>query len=49
MSVAGDWQDTQLPLPKGEWRNLFTDASANGAVAPRQLFGAFPVAMLMRG
>jgi (1->4)-alpha-D-glucan 1-alpha-D-glucosylmutase len=49
MSVAGDWQDTQLSLPKGEWRNLFTDASVTGAVGPRQLFGEFPVAILVRG
>jgi (1->4)-alpha-D-glucan 1-alpha-D-glucosylmutase len=48
MSVAGDWQDTQLPLPKGEWRNLFSGVVARSSVPAAQLFADFPVAVLTR-
>jgi len=48
MSVNGDWGDTNLPLPRGEWKNFFTGASAQGAVTPQELFGEFPVALLVR-
>jgi (1->4)-alpha-D-glucan 1-alpha-D-glucosylmutase len=48
MSVAGDWQDTMLQLPTGEWRNLFDDAAVETSVTPAQLFADFPVALLIR-
>jgi len=48
MSVNGDWGDTNLPLPRGEWKNFFTGVSVQGAVTPRELFGEFPVALLVR-
>jgi (1->4)-alpha-D-glucan 1-alpha-D-glucosylmutase len=48
MSVNGDWGDTNLPLPRGEWKNFFTGVSARGAVSPQELFGEFPVALLVR-
>ena len=48
MSVAGDWGDTNLPLPRGVWKNLFTGSNLSGAVNPGELFGDFPVALLMR-
>jgi (1->4)-alpha-D-glucan 1-alpha-D-glucosylmutase len=48
MSVADDWQDTYLPLPKGEWRNLFSGSSNSATAIPTQLFRHFPVALLMR-
>ena len=48
MSVNGDWGDTNLPLPRGEWKNFFTGVSAQGVVTPRELFGEFPVALLVR-
>jgi (1->4)-alpha-D-glucan 1-alpha-D-glucosylmutase len=48
MSVAGDWQDTQLPLPLGKWRNLLGGSVSASVVAPLQLFSEFPVALLIR-
>jgi hypothetical protein len=48
MSVADDWQDTHLPLPEGEWRNLFADSRISVTAIPAQLFGHFPVAALVR-
>jgi len=49
MTVAGDWGDTRLPLPRGTWINHFTGASSHGAVSPGELFDQFPVALLIRG
>jgi len=48
MSVAGDWGDTRLPLPRGTWKNHFTGACSDGAVNPGELFDQFPVALLIR-
>jgi (1->4)-alpha-D-glucan 1-alpha-D-glucosylmutase len=48
MTVNGDWGDTRLPLPRGVWVNEFTAARLQGGVAPEELFGAFPVALLVR-
>jgi (1->4)-alpha-D-glucan 1-alpha-D-glucosylmutase len=48
MTVSGDWGDTRLPLPRGVWVNCFTDARLQSAVALDELFGAFPVALLIR-
>ena len=48
LSVNGDWGDTRLPLPRGQWKNVFTDAVLQGAVAPDELFEVFPVALLIR-
>ena len=48
MTLGGEWGDTRLPLPGGEWRNLFTDAVLQREVNPASLFNAFPVALLIR-
>ena len=48
MSVGDDWGDTRLPLPRGAWRNWFSGALAGAAPAPPDLFGEFPVALLVR-
>ncbi len=48
MSVDGDWQDTLLPLPTGEWRNLFGGRPLRISAAPDVLFRVFPVALLVR-
>jgi (1->4)-alpha-D-glucan 1-alpha-D-glucosylmutase len=48
LSVNGDWGDTRLPLPRGDWRNYFTGTVMSGAVSPPELLGAFPVALLIR-
>ena len=48
MTVDGDWGDTRLPLPRGIWVNAFTDERLQGSEEPGGLFGAFPVALLVR-
>jgi (1->4)-alpha-D-glucan 1-alpha-D-glucosylmutase len=48
MTVHGNWGDTRLPLPRGVWVNAFTDARLQGDLGPDELFGAFPVALLIR-
>ena len=48
LSVKGDWGDTRLPLPRGAWRNAFTDTRVSDSIGPGELFGGFPVALLVR-
>jgi len=48
LSVGADWGDTRLPLLRGEWTNHFTGETLAGSVSPAELFGAFPVALLIR-
>jgi (1->4)-alpha-D-glucan 1-alpha-D-glucosylmutase len=49
MTLNGDWGDTRLPLPRGIWRNCFTETQVTGDASPEALFGSFPVALLIRG
>jgi (1->4)-alpha-D-glucan 1-alpha-D-glucosylmutase len=49
MSVGGDWGDTILRLPRGAWKNYLTGSSVQGTATPTELFGEFPVALLVRG
>jgi (1->4)-alpha-D-glucan 1-alpha-D-glucosylmutase len=48
MALAGEWGDTRLPLPGGVWRNGFTDQLIQREISPAELFGVFPVALLIR-
>lgn len=48
LSLAGQWGDTAVALPPGEWRNAFTEATATGEIAATDLFAGFPVALLTR-
>jgi (1->4)-alpha-D-glucan 1-alpha-D-glucosylmutase len=48
MTLAGDWDDTRLPLPGGVWRNCFTDQIIQREISPGELFQSFPVALLIR-
>jgi (1->4)-alpha-D-glucan 1-alpha-D-glucosylmutase len=48
MTLAGEWGDTRLPLPGGVWRNGFTDQLIQREISPPELFGVFPVALLIR-
>jgi (1->4)-alpha-D-glucan 1-alpha-D-glucosylmutase len=45
-SLRGDWADTMVALPPGEWRHVFSDERFAGEVSPNTLFHAFPVALL---
>ena len=48
MSVQGGWGDTRLPLPRGNWKNCFTEEVVSDSVGPADLFAGFPVALLIR-
>ncbi|HSK04272.1 MAG TPA: malto-oligosyltrehalose synthase [Kofleriaceae bacterium] len=45
---AEGWRDTRLSLPAGTWRNLLGDGPHEGAVPLRDLWAAFPIALLVR-
>jgi (1->4)-alpha-D-glucan 1-alpha-D-glucosylmutase len=47
-ALHGGWGDTVLPLPAGEWRNVFTDEIHAGRDRIAHLFARFPVALLVR-
>ena len=47
LSVAGDWQDTQLMMPPGNWLNVLTGEEWRGGdVCIGDLLRRFPVALL---
>jgi (1->4)-alpha-D-glucan 1-alpha-D-glucosylmutase len=49
IGLAGDWQDTVLTVPPGEWSNVFTaDTIRSGDILLRDLLAEFPVALLLR-
>jgi (1->4)-alpha-D-glucan 1-alpha-D-glucosylmutase len=47
LSRPPEWGEAHVTLPAGEWRNLFTGESVEGAVALGRLFVSFPVAVLV--
>jgi len=47
LSVGGDWQDTHITMPPGDWRNALTgDEWHGGDVRVADLLRRFPVALL---
>jgi len=46
LSLDGDWQDTRIALPPGNWRNVLTDEEWRGGVPVAGLLRSFPVALL---
>jgi (1->4)-alpha-D-glucan 1-alpha-D-glucosylmutase len=48
LSIAGQWEDTRLPLPGGVWRNVFTQQELSASVSAGDLFSGFPVALLLK-
>jgi len=45
----GEWGDTRVILPAGEWRNELTGEDISGRAVPAaRLFASFPVALLAR-
>lgn len=48
LTLGGDWDDTIIGLPAGSWRNIFTEITHSGDITPPELFGDFPVALLVR-
>ena len=47
LSVGGDWQDTRVAIPPGDWRNVLTgDEWQGGDVDVADLLRRFPVALL---
>ncbi|PYO93286.1 MAG: malto-oligosyltrehalose synthase [Gemmatimonadetes bacterium] len=47
-SLHGGWSETVLPLPEGQWRNVFTEELHSGRDRLAHLFARFPVALLTR-
>ncbi len=47
INLAG-WGDTSLDLPAGEWQDVLGGRRWSGRVAAADLFGRFPVALLVR-
>lgn len=48
LSLGGDWGDTALGLPAGEWKDALAGSTFAGDVTPDELFEKFPVALLLR-
>ena len=49
MKLAGNWEDTTVIIPVGNWRNQLTDSMVNsGKQHLADVFGHFPVALLAR-
>jgi (1->4)-alpha-D-glucan 1-alpha-D-glucosylmutase len=47
--VAEGWQDTELSLSKGRWKNMLTDQAVDGGeIKMEKLLSRFPVALLAR-
>jgi (1->4)-alpha-D-glucan 1-alpha-D-glucosylmutase len=49
IKLGGDWLDTTISLPSGDWKNLLTGEPVEGGEAKvGRLLGRFPVALLVR-
>ncbi|MCU1293471.1 MAG: malto-oligosyltrehalose synthase [Bryobacterales bacterium] len=49
MKLAGDWADTTLEVPAGDWKNVLSGTAVKGGrVAVGNLLSAFPVALLVK-
>ena len=50
LKLGGEWGDTSIELPAGEWRDELTGSSHAGGRRPvAELLAGFPVALLVRG
>ena len=48
-TLAGNWAETKIAVPRGKWRNRLTGEQVAGGDVPLQtLLGEFPVALLVR-
>jgi (1->4)-alpha-D-glucan 1-alpha-D-glucosylmutase len=45
---AEGWRDTRLALPDGAWKDVLGGGTFSGSVPLRELWAAFPVALLVR-
>lgn len=49
LKLAGNWSGTNITLPTGRWKNLFTNDVLAGETVPMQaIFQRFPVALLQK-
>jgi (1->4)-alpha-D-glucan 1-alpha-D-glucosylmutase len=48
LTRRGQWGDTMITLPEGDWRNLCDGAPVTGRVGLHDLLAAFPVALMER-
>jgi (1->4)-alpha-D-glucan 1-alpha-D-glucosylmutase len=45
---TGDWKETAVVLPEGRWRNVFSGETSAGRTDVSEIFGIFPVALLIK-
>jgi (1->4)-alpha-D-glucan 1-alpha-D-glucosylmutase len=49
LTLANDWRDTALQIPRGNWRNHLTGELHNGCeLAVSKILAPFPVALLVK-
>ncbi len=48
MGAGGDWGDTTVVLPDGQWRNVLTGAMSSSVIKVNEHFQAFPVSIFER-
>jgi len=49
MTLRGDWGDTSIVLPDGNWKNVMTNQTMpGGTIRLSELLREFPVALLTR-
>jgi (1->4)-alpha-D-glucan 1-alpha-D-glucosylmutase len=46
--LHGEWRDTAITLPRGQWRNVLSREVVEGTVLVRDLLAPFPVALMER-
>ncbi|MEP7192651.1 MAG: malto-oligosyltrehalose synthase [Actinomycetota bacterium] len=49
LATACGWGETTLPLPPGQYRDVFTGSSYSGDVLVADTLGEYPVALLLHG
>jgi (1->4)-alpha-D-glucan 1-alpha-D-glucosylmutase len=49
LATAGGWGETTLPLPPGQYRDVFTGSSYSGDLLAADALGEYPVALLLHG
>ncbi|MBN1382115.1 MAG: malto-oligosyltrehalose synthase [Deltaproteobacteria bacterium] len=48
IGLKGDWADTELTFPRGQWRNAFTGDAIKGKAQVKDILQRFPVALFCR-
>jgi (1->4)-alpha-D-glucan 1-alpha-D-glucosylmutase len=49
LTLEGEWRDTHLSLPEGDWTDALTGRTFSGVVPVEELLSGFPVLVAERG